>query len=142
MDSSGQEAQRSSEVAKMQQVRMKRIYDEPGPEDGCRVLVDRVWPRGLSKERADIDEWLKQVAPSTGLRKWYGHDPDLYAEFTTRYSRELVQEGAADAFAHLRQLASEGALTLLTATRRSEISQASVLVRLLNTARGAEFPGH
>lgn len=70
-------------------VRVRRIYDQPTRKDGTRVLVDRVWPRGLSKDEARLDEWFKQVAPSTKLRKWYAHDPDRFTEFTRRYLAEL-----------------------------------------------------
>ncbi|MEV0521141.1 DUF488 family protein, partial [Nonomuraea sp. NPDC050405] len=72
-------------------VRMRRVYEEPAGDDGTRVLVDRVWPRGLSKAAARLDEWCKQVAPSTELRRWYGHDPDRFAEFTRRYLAELEE---------------------------------------------------
>jgi len=112
-------------------VRVSRVYDEPGADDGRRVLVDRVWPRGLSKDRAWIDEWCKQIAPSTQLRQWYDHDPERYAEFTRRYRAELDDPERAAALLRLRAFAHEGTLTLLTATKRSEISQAAVLAELL-----------
>lgn len=112
-------------------VRVRRVYDPPRDDDGKRVLVDRIWPRGLSKEHARLDEWCKQVAPSTGLRTWYGHDPDRYEEFARRYRAELDQPEPAAALGHLRELAASGPLTLLTATRRSDISQAAVLAGLL-----------
>jgi uncharacterized protein YeaO (DUF488 family) len=112
-------------------VRVGRIYDESSAEDGRRVLVDRVWPRGLSKERARIDEWCKQIAPSTQLRQWYDHDPARYAEFARRYRVELEDPERATALLRLRAFAREGTLTLLTATKRSEISQAAVLAELL-----------
>jgi uncharacterized protein YeaO (DUF488 family) len=108
-------------------VRVRRIYDESSPEDGTRVLVDRVWPRGLRKDAAAIDEWLKDVAPTTELRKWYGHDPARFGEFRRRYAAELT--GAA--LARLRALAPDGTLTLLTATKDVEHSQAAVLAELL-----------
>jgi uncharacterized protein YeaO (DUF488 family) len=79
--------------------------------------VDRIWPRGVSKERAYLDEWCKQVAPSTDLRKWYGHDPGRYDEFERRYRAQLRSAERAEAFAHLRELAAKGGLTLLTAFR-------------------------
>lgn len=114
-------------------VQMRRIYDDPGPGDGARVLVDRIWPRGMSKERADLDEWCKQVAPSTELRKWYGHDPARFGEFTRRYRAELTDPDRAEALAHLRELARRNTmLTLLTATRDIEISEAALLADLLN----------
>jgi uncharacterized protein YeaO (DUF488 family) len=112
-------------------VRVRRVYDPPRADDGQRVLVDRIWPRGLSKEHARLDEWCKQIAPSTGLRKWYGHDPDRYQEFAHRYRAELDEPERAAALTHLRELAASGPLTLLTATRRSDISQAAVLADLL-----------
>lgn len=86
---------------------------------------------GLSKERAHVDEWLKQVAPSTRLRTWYGHDPDRFVEFTRRYRAELGEGESAAALAHLRALAGQGRVTLLTATKRVDISQAAVLADLL-----------
>lgn len=112
-------------------VRVRRAYDLPEPDDGRRVLVDRLWPRGLSKERAHLDEWCKQIAPSTDLREWYGHDPGRYEEFARRYRVELDDPERAAAFAQLRELAAHGPLTLLTATKRSDISEAAVLVDLL-----------
>ena len=110
---------------------MKRVYDDPSPDDGCRVLVDRVWPRGVRKDEAHLDEWLKAVAPSTELRKWFGHVPERYDEFVTRYAKELEEGEPATAFAHLRELADAGPLTLLTATKQWQISQAAVLADLL-----------
>lgn len=110
---------------------VRRIYDPPQPQDGTRVLVDRVWPRGFSKERAGVDEWCKQVAPSTRLRQWYGHDPDLFDEFSRRYRAELAEPERAEALRHLRNLAAEGPLTLLTATKHADISQAAVLADIL-----------
>lgn len=117
-------------------VRIARVYDPAGPDDGTRVLVDRVWPRGLAKAKAALDDWCKAVAPSTELRKWYGHDPARFAEFSRRYHAELSEPGpAADALADLRALAAKGPLTLLTATKALDISQAAVLAELLNTKK-------
>jgi uncharacterized protein YeaO (DUF488 family) len=107
------------------------VYAEPEPDDGARVLVDRVWPRGLTKARAALDEWCRDVAPSGELRSWYGHDPERFAEFSRRYRLELEDPRRAAALAHLRELAGAGPLTLLTATRQLEISQAAVLAALL-----------
>lgn len=112
-------------------VRVRRIYDDPKPDDGSRVLVDRLWPRGVSKSGARLDEWCKDVAPSTELRKWYGHDPALFDEFARRYRAELEQSAPAAALAHLRELATDRGLTLLTATKEPEISEAAVLCQLL-----------
>lgn len=112
-------------------VRLSRVYERPSADDGTRVLVDRVWPRGLTKEEAHVDEWCKTVAPSTGLRKWYGHDPQRFEEFVRRYRIELDQPEPAAALAHLRDLAAHGTVTLLTATKNADISQAAVLHELL-----------
>jgi uncharacterized protein YeaO (DUF488 family) len=112
-------------------VRVRRAYDPPEADDGQRVLVDRLWPRGLSKERAHLDEWCKDVAPSTELRKWYGHDAERYEEFARRYRAELDHPARAAAFARLRDLAGGGPITLLTAAKRSDISEATVLADLL-----------
>ena len=114
------------------EVQVRRIYEDPRRDDGQRVLVDRIWPRGVSKERAHLDEWCKQIAPSTDLRTWYGHDPDKFDEFDRRYRAELEEPQRAMAFAHLRELAARGRLTLLTASKRSDISEATVLANLLN----------
>jgi uncharacterized protein YeaO (DUF488 family) len=112
-------------------VQVRRIYEKPTPGDGTRVLVDRIWPRGLTKAKAAIDEWCKDVAPSTELRKWYSHDPERFEEFGRRYRSELKEPERADALAHLRELAKGRLLTLLTATRQPEISEAAVLAELL-----------
>ncbi|HEY7103049.1 MAG TPA: DUF488 family protein [Mycobacteriales bacterium] len=113
-------------------VRIRRVYDEPAGDDGVRVLVDRLWPRGLSKADANLAEWCKQVAPSTELRTWYGHDPARTEEFARRYRAELREPERAAALAHLRELAGSGPLTLLTAAKALDISQAAVLAGLLN----------
>jgi uncharacterized protein YeaO (DUF488 family) len=110
-------------MAKARRVQVRRAYDPPQGDDGRRVLVDRIWPRGLSKERAELDDWLKQIAPSTALRKWYAHDPEKFEEFARRYRAELEQPEPAEAY---------GPVTLLTATKRSDISEAAVLADLLN----------
>jgi uncharacterized protein YeaO (DUF488 family) len=115
-----------------QRVRVRRAYDEPQRGDGARVLVDRLWPRGLSRERADLDEWCKDVAPSPELRKWYAHDPERFAEFRRRYRAELRTPARAKALDHLRALARRRNLTLLTATKAADISEAAVLVELLD----------
>jgi len=112
-------------------VRLRRIYDEPAHGDGVRVLVDRVWPRGLTKEEAHIDAWVKQVAPSTQLRKWYSHAPGRFAEFARRYLIELQDPDRAAALAELRRIARTRTLTLLTATKAIDISQAAVLADVL-----------
>lgn len=113
------------------EVKVRRIYEEPLETDGMRILVDRLWPRGLSKERAHIDEWCKTIAPSAELRKWYGHDPDLFEDFSRRYREELREPEPAGALNRLRSLARKGPLTLLTATKEPGISEAAVLSTLI-----------
>jgi uncharacterized protein YeaO (DUF488 family) len=118
-------------------VRVRRVYDQPERADGARVLVDRIWPRGLSKDKAALDEWCKNIAPSTELRKWYGHDPDRFTDFSRRYQAELTDPERAEALAHLRTLVNGRGLTLLTATREPEISEAAVLADLLRNSPGS-----
>ncbi|MFG3438903.1 DUF488 domain-containing protein [Nonomuraea sp. NPDC047897] len=113
------------------EVRVRRVYEEPDGDDGARVLVDRLWPRGLAKSAARLEAWCKPVAPSTELRTWYGHAPERFAEFARRYRSELAEPERAEALARLRDLAAAGPLTLLTATRRPEISEAAVLAEVL-----------
>ena len=112
-------------------VRVCRVYDPPSGSDGWRVLVDRVWPRGVRKDSLALDEWAKDVAPSTELRKWYGHAPERFEEFTRRYQDELTDPARAEALTHLRQLAKGGNLTLLTASKAVDISEAVVLAAML-----------
>jgi uncharacterized protein YeaO (DUF488 family) len=109
----------------------RRIYEQASPSDGVRVLVDRVWPRGMPKEEAHLDEWLREIAPSTELRRWYGHEPRRFAEFRRRYLVELSQPERQRTVRHLRDLARRHDVTLLTATRDVERSQASVLAEWL-----------
>ncbi len=116
------------------EVRLRRVYDQASSEDGKRILVDRVWPRGLSKDKARLDEWEKDVAPSTELRKWYGHDVDRFEEFTDRYDAELRDPDRAAALDRLRALAAHGTITLLTATKDIDHSQAAVLATHLRTS--------
>jgi uncharacterized protein YeaO (DUF488 family) len=111
-------------------VRVARVYDT-APDDGTRVLVDRLWPRGVRKADARLDRWCKDVAPSDELRQWYGHDPELFAEFRRRYELELADPDHRDAVAELRELAAHGEITLLTATKDVTISQAAVLAAVL-----------
>ncbi|MEU4847025.1 DUF488 family protein [Streptomyces gilvosporeus] len=107
------------------------MYDPPEPDDGARVLVDRLWPRGLSKSDAALAEWCKDAAPSSELRRWYGHQEELYDAFAERYREELAQEAAQSALERLRELAADGPLTLLTATKDVERSHVRVLLDLL-----------
>lgn len=113
------------------QIAVRRVYDAPTPEDGARVLVDRMWPRGLRKEAAHLDEWLKDVAPSSELRVWYGHVPERFDEFRHRYLAELAHPARRAALDRLRRLRDQGPLTLLTATKDVERSNAAVLAELL-----------
>jgi uncharacterized protein YeaO (DUF488 family) len=112
-------------------VRVRRVYEQPSPDDGVRLLVDRLWPRGVSKARAQLDEWVKDVAPSDDLRRWYGHDPERFAEFRRRYLSELHEPERAAALARLTEAASRGTVTLLTATKDAGHSEAAVLAELL-----------
>ena len=114
-------------------VRAMRIRDAAGTDGEARVLVDRVWPRGVSKQQAQLDEWLKDVAPSTELRKWYNHDPAKFNEFRKRYRAEIdASQVATRALRWLRQLAGSQPVALLTGTRDVEHSQAAVLADRLN----------
>lgn len=113
-------------------VRIKRVYDEPAASDGKRVLVDRLWPRGVSKERAHLDLWLKEVAPSPELRTWFGHDPEKWGEFRRRYEAELASGETHQAFLTLRDLARQGSLTLVFAAHDVQHNNAVVLRELLS----------
>ena len=112
-------------------VRVRRVYEEPDPADGVRILVDRLWPRGIRKQELPHDAWLKDVAPSRELRTWYGHRPERFERFALRYHKELLSSGPADALEQLRRKASSHTLTLLTATRDVERSGAAVLAETL-----------
>ena len=114
------------------EIRVRRVYEPPEPQDGSRVLVDRLWPRGLRKDAAGLDEWARDVAPSNELRTWYGHDPAKFGEFCRRYTDELSHGTPRTALEHLAALAAAGGpVTLLTATRDVGHSQAEVLAGLL-----------
>lgn len=106
-------------------IRVKRVYEAPSPEDGVRVLVDRLWPRGLSKEKAGVDLWLKEVAPSTELRKWFGHAPEKWDEFQQRYRQELRQH--PEALARLLALLDQGRVTLLFGAKETHFNDAVAL---------------
>jgi uncharacterized protein YeaO (DUF488 family) len=110
-------------------IQVKRIYDPPAPADGHRVLVDRLWPRGITRARAALDLWLQDIAPSPELRQWYGHDPARWGEFQVRYRKEL--EERPEAVATLRELARRGPLTLLFAARDVERNSAVLVKRFL-----------
>ena len=110
-------------------LRTRRVYEEPGPGDGTRVLIDRLWPRGLSKERARIDWWAKALAPSTELRRWYGHDPAKWDTFRERYFAEL--DALPDDVAELRERIGRGPATLVFSSREERLNNASALVEYL-----------
>lgn len=112
-------------------MRLARVYDDPAPGEGMRVLVDRLWPRGIRKNDPRVGRWCKQVAPSTELRKWYGHDPSRYPEFARRYRTELAEPAAASALDELRGLVAAGPVTLVTATKDIELSELPVLEQVL-----------
>jgi uncharacterized protein YeaO (DUF488 family) len=116
-------------------VEIRRVYDHTPGRGVHRVLVDRLWPRGIAKADAPIDEWVKDVAPSTELRRWYGHEPDKFAEFAARYRAELKLPPAKDAVARLRAQATRTRVALMTATRDVDHSGAQVLLGVLNKSR-------
>jgi uncharacterized protein YeaO (DUF488 family) len=118
---------------------VRRVYDPPDADDGHRALVDRIWPRGLTKHAAAIDEWCRDIAPSTELRRWYDHDPDRFPIFRNRYLSELDDRDHAEALAHLQAL-TDARLTLLTATRDLGISHARVLAERLSWGRARHGP--
>jgi uncharacterized protein YeaO (DUF488 family) len=110
-------------------IKLKRAYEKPAKDDGERILVERLWPRGLTKEQAKIDLWLKDVAPSAELRKWFGHDPDRWIEFRKRYLKELRQN--TDPIKLLKRKAKAGTITLIYAARDEERNSALVLRQFL-----------
>ena len=109
----------------MKAINLKRVYEEKSDEDGCRVFVDRLWPRGISKEDAHFDEWLKELSPSTELRKWFDHKPERFDEFRNLYKEEL-QEQKED-LEKLRELSKSKTITLLFAAKNTEINNAVVI---------------
>ncbi len=112
---------------------LKRAYEPAAPGDGRRVLVDRLWPRGVSKDEAHIDLWLKEVGPSTALRKWFGHDPVRWDEFRRRYDEELDGNPAVE---QLRQIIAQGPVTLVYGARDTEHNQAVALAQYLGSKKG------
>jgi uncharacterized protein YeaO (DUF488 family) len=112
-------------------IRLKRAYEPASPSDGYRVLVDRLWPRGISKERARLDEWEKELPPSQELREWFGHEPSRFAEFRRRYITEL--RSARPRLTELRRRASDGTLTLIYSARDTEHNDAVVLAEVLRS---------
>jgi uncharacterized protein YeaO (DUF488 family) len=110
-------------------IQIKRVYDGSKPDDGLRILIDRLWPRGLSKSALKLDAWVKHLSPTNELRKWYQHDPDKFAEFRLRYMAELKAQG--EPLAELRKAVRGHTVTLLTATKELDLSHATVLRELL-----------
>ncbi|MGA9016067.1 MAG: DUF488 domain-containing protein [Acetobacteraceae bacterium] len=119
----------TSRAAPASHIQLKRAYEPPSPEDGSRVLVDRLWPRGLRKADAAVDRWMKDIAPSTELRQWFGHDPERWQEFRRRYAKELKQH--ATAVDELRDLARHGTVTLVFGARDEEHNDAVALREVL-----------
>ena len=117
-------------------VRIKRAYESPAASDGYRVLIDRLWPRGVRRDAAQLDEWTRELAPSTDLRRWFGHDPDRFEEFRHRYAAELAAR--EDKLHELRARAERGTLTLVYGARDTEHNDAVVLAQIL---RGDESAG-
>lgn len=119
-------------------VKLKRAYEAPADDDGTRVLIDRLWPRGVRKQDAALDLWLKELGPSTELRKWFGHDPARWDEFRTRYAAELAQK--TELMAQLREFARQGVLTLVYSAHDQQHNDAVVLRSLLlgQTTNGAK----
>lgn len=113
-------------------IRVARVYDDPGPDDGQRVLVDRLWPRGFRKDDPRVGRWIPKVAPSTELRKWYSHEAARFDEFAARYASELETDEGTAALAELRDTVSGGPVTLVTAARDLDGSHVAVLARLLS----------
>jgi uncharacterized protein YeaO (DUF488 family) len=111
-------------------LKIKRVYEKPSKEDGMRILVDRLWARGLTKEKAAIDLWLKDIAPSTELRKWFAHDPKKWSEFRKKYLKEL--EGNKEQISILKNYLKKGAVTLVYGAKDQEHNEAQVLEELLN----------
>ena len=112
-------------------LKCKRIYDLPEKTDGKRILVDRLWPRGLAKEKAQIDEWLREIAPSNELRSWFAHKPERWKEFQQRYRKELRVPEKQEQLRHLRALMRKGPVTILFAAKDGEHNNARVLATIL-----------
>jgi uncharacterized protein YeaO (DUF488 family) len=113
-------------------IQVARVYDDPDPDEGERVLVDRLWPRGFRKGDPRVGRWIPKVAPSTELRKWYSHQPERFDEFASRYEDELTTEEGAQALNDLRAMVRVGPVTLVTATRDLDGSHVAILARLLS----------
>ena len=116
------------------EIKLKRIYDESDQEDGIRILIDRLWPRGITKEEAKLDYWLKDLAPSNNLRKWFNHDPSKFEEFTKRYKEELKTGEQLKAFMELKEIIStnnDQRITLLFAAKDKDNNNAQVIKQLI-----------
>lgn len=113
----------------MKPIQIKRIYDTPSKSDGYRILIDRIWPRGVSKEEAHLDDWNKDLAPSTELRKWFDHDPEKFEDFSKKYKKELKDQ--TEVLKQLRQNAKDQTVTLLFGAKDTEHNQAVVLKEVL-----------
>lgn len=124
---------RQTRTAGRSRIAVKRAYDPPAPGDGCRVLVDGIWPRGMTREALRLDEWLRDIAPSAPLRRWFGHDPTRWDEFQRRYFDEL--DARPDAVEALRRIARRGPLTLVFAARDAEHNNAVALRNYLEQSR-------
>ena len=120
----------------MQLIKIKRVYDKPLKTDGYRILVDRLWPRGLTKEEAAIDEWAKEIAPTAGLRNWFDHDPDYWEEFQRKYKAELKLNSAVPDFIERHKHRKH--ITLVYATKYDKLTHAIVLQKLLESSNGAD----
>ena len=115
-------------------IKVKRIYEPPAKDDGFRILVDRLWPRGLSKDKAKVDLWLKEISPSNELRKWYGHEPEKWEEFKRKYLKEI--EGKKPEFDLLRQKTKGGTITFLFSSKEEKLNNAVALKEFVESKRG------
>lgn len=113
----------------MKTIQIKRVYEDKSKNDGHRILIDRLWPRGVSKEDAHFDEWMKELAPSTELRKWFDHKPERFEEFSKRYKKELAEK--KELLDKLKELAKKRKVTLLFAAKDTEINNAVVIKDIL-----------
>ncbi len=119
-------------------IKIKRVYDPPSKDDGCRILIDRLWPRGLSKQKAKLDDWIKEVAPSNGLRQWFSHEADKWEEFKRRYREELSEK--QDLLNRIRQLEKEnGTISLVYSARDTEHNNAVALKEIIGK-RNSKVP--
>lgn len=116
-------------------ISLKRVYEEPSSDDGTRILVERLWPRGVSKERAALDAWMKEVAPTPDLRRWYGHEPERWPEFRERYLRELRR--GSEHIDELRRAVERGPVTFVYAARDEERNSALLLKEFLEAESGS-----